>query len=164
MFQFTRPRGGAIFHNKYLFLWCSFNSHAPVGARFPLSTTSMITLVSIHTPPWGRDFSANSLTTLSVFQFTRPRGGAIVDDLPAQLKLLVSIHTPPWGRDQTPAEHERAIRFQFTRPRGGAISRFILFVSEIRFQFTRPRGGAIKFRTCDLCPFCFNSHAPVGAR
>ena len=35
------------------------------------------TIVSIHTPPWGRDEVGEPFAEFEMFQFTRPRGGAI---------------------------------------------------------------------------------------
>ena len=99
MFQFTRPRGGAIKSTTNENRIHSFNSHAPVGARCLFGGVAQAAL-------W--------------FQFTRPRGGAISSPLlrPARSRfnshapvgarsaprtrragLPVSIHTPPWGRD-----------------------------------------------------------------
>ena len=57
--------------------------------------------VSIHTPPWGRDF----------LRFVQCR------------IRPVSIHTPPWGRDGNGKLLFQDKQFQFTRPRGGAITR-----------------------------------------
>ena len=76
-----------------------FNSHAPVGARFEVLDVFFRLLVSIHTPPWGRDAHLVDVAVRGEFQFTRPRGGAIL----------------AWS------EYEYNVLFQFTRPRGGAM-------------------------------------------
>ena len=142
----------------------SFNSHAPVGARLgrvlhvskvdvsihtppwgrdPRTHPRLLRPdVSIHTPPWGRDPAAPSPSPANAFQFTRPRGGAIIASVspfspscfnshapvgarsfsPHRLhELLVSIHTPPWGRDRIAFYASQVMMFQFTRPRGGAM-------------------------------------------
>ena len=141
----------------------SFNSHAPVGARCTSKRSCFSGHVSIHTPPWGRDFAIGASTCHSRFQFTRPRGGAIPwrpartpcrcfnSHAPVGARsafkanidhVVVSIHTPPWGRDNhlPPSILPRM------------------------FQFTRPRGGAITTTNTPQCGLRFNSHAPVGAR
>ena len=38
---------------------------------------SGVNVVSIHTPPWGRDKVLDEPLTGYKFQFTRPRGGAM---------------------------------------------------------------------------------------
>ena len=55
VFQFTRPRGGAMARTGWRVTTSGFNSHAPVGARFANRAVVRIPVVSIHTPPWGRD-------------------------------------------------------------------------------------------------------------
>ena len=55
LFQFTRPRGGAMSSSCKSYLSGCFNSHAPVGARSTVHAIFLFKLVSIHTPPWGRD-------------------------------------------------------------------------------------------------------------
>ena len=120
----------------------SFNSHAPVGARSGKVTVICNGIVSIHTPPWGRDLKPGQRSPEVQFQFTRPRGGAMQSPLRsrpchcfnshapvgARLKSskspavsVVSIHTPPWGRDHLRSFCTPDELFQFTRPRGGAI-------------------------------------------
>ena len=76
-FQFTRPRGGAMGSRQRGHLRPGFNSHAPVGARSAGLFRDVPAVVSIHTPPWGRDWQSSASTR----------------------RISVSIHTPPWGRD-----------------------------------------------------------------
>ena len=98
-FQFTRPRGGAIRRSSPSFHSGCFNSHAPVGARSQSAFHLRGKVVSIHTPPWGRDQGEQGV----------------------HLRQEVSIHTPPWGRDDGADESTTVSKFQFTRPRGGAM-------------------------------------------
>ena len=142
MFQFTRPRGGAILSTNRIKGRNSFNSHAPVGARCFFVVTIRSNSVSIHTPPWGRDTKRVIVGGNDWFQFTRPRGGAI------PIYILTKSLRP----------------FQFTRPRGGAILVILIVSLPILFQFTRPRGGAIARQMSRNIIRSFNSHAPVGAR
>ncbi len=118
-FQFTRPRGGAIHPDSNFRRMKSFNSHAPVGARFRVHSLDTARRVSIHTPPWGRDSTCGARTRTWKFQFTRPRGGAI------------------WGDFHPDPEFE----FQFTRPRGGAITPRQLYVRLYSFNSHAPVGA-----------------------
>ena len=130
-----------------------------------LASSLRLVTVSIHTPPQGRDSAPlRILAILLLFQFTRPRRGAIHNAPISLIKLMfqftrprrgamiakilkgaefqVSIHTPPQGRDDQQFEQPNHLPFQFTRPRRGAIS-------TDKFTFWHS---------------CFNSHAPAGAR
>ncbi len=98
-FQFTRPRRGAISCSYFRSNSKRFNSHAPAGARCNCARRLSRYHVSIHTPPQGRDSLPTARLSDGVFQFTRPRRGAMMD-------------VP---KDFIP------VAFQFTRPRRGAI-------------------------------------------
>ena len=149
-FQFTRPRGGAISSRPARRPRTCFNSHAPVGARFCGVAQFSDLEVSIHTPPWGRDERQNEMVRgakvsihtppwgrdavmllparTDTFQFTRPRGGAIIIHKVGSFRsrfnshapvgarysvrdslsrVKVSIHTPPWGRDAQSVDPNR---------------------------------------------------------
>ena len=123
-FQFTRPRGGAIWVVASGFGSNRFNSHAPVGARLATGNSSPADLVSIHTPPWGRD--GRALSKVSI--------------------ITVSIHTPPWGRDIVTAPDPVTEVFQFTRPRGGAIYRRGKHNERKRFNSHAPVGARCPLR------------------
>ena len=57
--------------------------------------------VSIHTPPRGRDgVDVKFIDFVYRFQSTRPRGGVTTIQLFLYNLSLVSIHTPPRGRDK----------------------------------------------------------------
>ena len=141
MFQSTRPRRGAISALRSAGRrMCCFNPRAPGGARSqsksasseaeefqstrPRSIQGIIHFaVSIHAPPEGRDTTRRSpVPTISKFQSTRPRRGAIPRCASASMWSLcfnprapggarsvctddqmlidgVSIHAPPEGRD-----------------------------------------------------------------
>ena len=98
LFQFTRPRGGAIKKDGQLWLNSSFNSHAPVGARYRNLRFRLDLSVSIHTPPWGRDFLNISHKILYQFQFTRPRGGAITKQEVNNGRNSFNSHAPVGAR------------------------------------------------------------------
>ena len=142
MFQFTRPRGGAISTSHRQNGTCRFNSHAPVGARSAVREVSGLVHVSIHTPPWGRDCGSGSTLLAAQFQFTRPRGGAIRPRPKITASTSFNSHAPVGARSNPSWYVDGDNRFQFTRPRGGAI----LSTYPSRHQAS------------------FNSHAPVGAR
>ena len=143
LFQFTRPRGGAMLSVRAVSPHHLVSIHTPPWGRDFAGTRLLVALaVSIHTPPWGRDTSASTVAQNRLFQFTRPRGGAIYRLVDANDIKLVSIHTPPWGRDKED----------------------IYSLRDKMFQFTRPRGGAIASPSARSLPCGFNSHAPVGAR
>ena len=142
-FQFTRPRGGAMPCGGYGPALERFNSHAPVGARclvvdmgLPLSVSIhtppwgrdekdakilALDAVSIHTPPWGRDRKRRPRMAVSVFQFTRPRGGAISRSDCLQVPRSFNSHAPVGARLRVERRENSPFKFQFTRPRGGAI-------------------------------------------
>ena len=141
-FQFTRPRGGAISSPYLAHFNHSFNSHAPVGARFVNLIAPDLTPVSIHTPPWGRDYYSYLYCEKCWFQFTRPRGGA--------------IHSSDY-------EH-RISGFQFTRPRGGAMRQSRRTRRARCFNSHAPVGARLHLGRRKFAIVRFNSHAPVGAR
>ena len=124
LFQFTRPRGGAIGTTCSSRSRRSFNSHAPVGARWNKNDVPARYSVSIHTPPWGRDFLRNGFFWSAKFQFTRPRGGAITRQ----------------GFSGT------LNKFQFTRPRGGAIQRGRLLRLHAGFNSHAPVGARLRYK------------------
>ena len=121
-FQFTRPRGGAI-HCFFIYRkptsfnshapvgarfislsihepLLGFNSHAPVGARYRITNKVQIIIVSIHTPPWGRDERINPVCCpFTCFNSHAPVGARYMMDCLFKGRM-VSIHTPPWGRDE----------------------------------------------------------------
>ena len=76
-FQFTRPRGGAMYLDAYI---------------------ALAYAVSIHTPPWGRDGSDVGNNGVYVFQFTRPRGGAIPDGTLRYIQQSFNSHAPVGAR------------------------------------------------------------------
>ena len=97
-FQFTRPRGGAITRLIVGTEQPSFNSHAPVGARFNGKPLVGGWIVSIHTPPWGRDDTKRNELLGELFQFTRPRGGAMMWTWPSQSSSSFNSHAPVGAR------------------------------------------------------------------
>ena len=142
--------------------------HAPTGgATVWAQPSDERAQVSIHAPTGGRDLAHDLLPVVcrcfnprahggarritarhsgahSMFQSTRPRGGATLEQHVGAELGGVSIHAPTGGRDTraTPSTSSPA-RFQSTRPRGGAtwLSLRQSMISA-RFQSTRPRGGA----------------------
>ena len=97
-FQFTRPRGGAIGLIIKGLILSGFNSHAPVGARSANKQVFLMWSVSIHTPPWGRDFLDLHVIDLIQFQFTRPRGGAMPRARIRPKKDSFNSHAPVGAR------------------------------------------------------------------
>ena len=98
MFQFTRPRGGAISYTQRGGSFTGFNSHAPVGARFVVCVAVARMAVSIHTPPWGRDAKLRAVADKYKFQFTRPRGGAIATTSTTRATASFNSHAPVGAR------------------------------------------------------------------
>ncbi len=125
--------------------WTSFNSRAPWGARpVCFRSTDEVDNVSIHAPRGGRD-AALVLpgTNGTVFQFTRPVGGATGFVGPAL----------------------KAKMFQFTRPVGGATSASAApWPAEEGFNSRAPWGARRDVGVARLDVERVSIHAPRGGR
>ncbi len=167
-----------------------FNSRAPWGARPADPAGAQPQTKGFNSrAPWGaRPSAAGFPDRESLFQFTRPVGGATGPPASMTAEELVSIHAPRGGRDRRRRArrtsgscfnsrapwgarhpvHGRAGdggAFQFTRPVGGATeARFAPFEIEI-VSIHAPRGGrdAAWDATVDVDPLV-SIHAPRGGR
>ena len=117
--------------------------HTPPWGRDWTSFSSLpIFTVSIHTPPWGRDSTNGYCYYWCGFQFTRPRGGAIVADKREFSPEGFNSHAPVgarWNRRYRSAGHAC-------------------------FNSHAPVGARFTCAPAQTSTSSFNSHAPVGAR
>ena len=100
-FQSTRPRRGAIILISFSGRNYEVSIHAPPEGRDHPCLEHHCTDASFNprAPGGARLAAGNDEITITVFQSTRPRRGAIYLALRSQLKGFVSIHAPPEGRD-----------------------------------------------------------------
>ena len=139
--------------------------------------------------PWGaRRCRSTSARRPARFQFTRPVGGATIDDVWNVFEFDVSIHAPRGGRDveegadvgrevgfnsRAPWGARHAARlslqgdfspFQFTRPVGGATTRAASRITTGRSFNSRAPWGARRYESCPVNLRCVSIHAPRGGR
>ena len=95
-----------------------------------------------------------------MFQFTRPRHNATIDQISAH--ATVSIHAPARGATTDLGPNYCFIVFQFTRPRGARRGRSDQTHGRRLFQFTRPRGARQKGQSPHHQLPGFNSRAREG--
>ena len=156
------PTGGATAPHWHRLRPSSFNSRAHGGRDCGGVVFIVTTPVSIHAPTGGATWGLHDSAAKSWFQFTRPRGARLQQELwlvlYSQFQFTrprgarrwrdmrhtyrnVSIHAPTGGATRT--AHRRARRKGFnSRAHGG---RDVLSGDKISaytlFQFTRPRGA-----------------------
>ena len=102
----------------------------------------------------------------SMFQSTRPAGGATLRGGCTFRPQRVSIHAPRGGRDRRRFRMCRSgCLFQSTRPAGGATTVTVIGLALVSvFQSTRPAGGATSNDTDGWSNGIVSIHAPRGGR
>ena len=95
-----------------------FNSRARVGRDLDWYIYRLVGFVSIHAPAWGATIKITVSRSVSMFQFTRPRGARRELEVARRLVPVVSIHAPAWGATSRKPQQASSHAFQFTRPRG----------------------------------------------
>ena len=187
-FQSTRPRGArlnlALASGEDL----AFQSTRPRGARRNASMEDSITITFQSTRPRGarrervtlfdsksdfnprarmgaRPLSQSNHPLISLFQSTRPHGGATRRGGRRGMAHQISIHAPAWGRDFTVQEYERQDVYFNPRARMGArrCSGSADSASAI-FQSTRPHGGATSRDLAHDNQVSISIHAPAWGR
>ena len=168
----------------------SSNPRAPWGAR-PSDEHQGDTghQVSIHAPPGGRDGHAScfgavhpcfnprapwgarpsgdqNLLHRSLFQSTRPLGGATQMMTYTGTGAGVSIHAPPGGRDAHRRPRAMDVnRFNPRAPWGARRYRMVWFLSFIpRFNPRAPWGARLDVGFCGALYGSVSIHAPPGGR
>ena len=202
----ARPRGEPIRR-----ICTYFNSHAPCGARLPFFrppcfdvpfqltrpmrgatqwffSSSLIALISTHTPHAGRDadckvkhriilhFNSHApcgarragrrkSNSRNTFQLTRPMRGATPCGLPRRGDTGISTHTPHAGRDHVSADQLRGSGISTHTPHAGRDLVGSNVGGTVVISTHTPHAGrdvhvgrALWYRGD------FNSHAPCGAR
>ena len=169
MFQSTLPRGERLLRDALLPWRVRFNPRSRVGSDSDDNTsTSSVTIVSIHAPAWGATFIFSyddaklcfnprsrvgsdqvnySTGAMSImFQSTLPRGERL-SNRDTLLYPSVSIHAPAWGATLfmmfTSAPNEVSIH----APAWGATSTRAMLGIAGSFQSTLPRGERRDGRT-----------------
>jgi len=134
-------RGATCFSTRHRLLGI-VSIHAPTRGATLATAARMSASVSIHAPTRGAtNIRPVKSGTMSLFQFTRPRGARRTCPVCGVAKILVvSIHAP-------------------TR---GATAASVAWRCIDWFQFTRPRGARQSATMRSLSARCFNSRAHAG--
>ena len=125
-FLLTRPmRGATAAALTFKFRFADFYSHAPCGARPPLTADSrLLKLISTHTPHAGRDIVRVSRITM----------------------IYISTHTPHAGRDgKTPKKSTLGMNFYSHAPCGARLVLSFCFHSRCAISTHTPHAGRDAF-------------------
>ena len=145
-----------------------FQSTLPVGGATSVNGKSdKITLISIHAPRGGSDFSTLVVPfSIDGFQSTLPVGGATNDGYIEQTAFEFQSTLPVGGATTYGIADTFTALFQSTLPVGGATLNKVSFPCIIfQFQSTLPVGGATLQRNiCGVGHQNFNPRSPWGER
>ena len=117
--------------------------HAPARGATPLrGADPPLPSVSIHAPARGATYFNRLWTTMSWFQFTRPRGARLFAETRFKCNDGVSIHAPARGatRSRSPPT-PTPTRFNSRAREGRDADTAAATAADVSFQFTRPRGA-----------------------
>ena len=167
LFQSTRPHGGATERTRGTRFTQAISIHAPAWGRDRgVQSWKDELRISIHAPAWGRDCTPRHVgQTASIFQSTRPHGGATTHAEAECFAGYISIHAPAWGRDMYAADSVLTSPNFNPRARMGArLGSFPAPPIALLFQSTRPHGGATHSRPDARPTRKISIHAPAWGR
>ena len=125
----------------------------------------MCTLISIHAPRGGSDYSlSGGSVSMPYFNPRSPRGERPVLDATKRFGVVISIHAPRGGSDSGifPILAIAYLDFNPRSPRGERQKCDKKEVQHGKFQSTLPAGGATFFHLFSCARIVISIHAPRG--